>query len=301
MLKLTVLGLSAAVLFRSGEYLWRELSTDQVTVAWDYMHQLNWIQGCFALLLTLLAYGTHIVFEAIAWRSANRAPAPGLLAAVALVGAGISNSLGQFWLTGTTIRLRLYGLAGLPVSDAARIAAIVFVNIWLGYAVIAGIVGLMAPGAIAEFMPAGLSPVAIGSIWIAAPALYLICAALRPPGKLGVMLPSVLGAVTQICVSVIRVSLTAGALFVLLLPVTSELSYLEVLAAFVCGVVAGAFGQVPGAFGVLEATVLFLIGQRLPAGIVLAALGTFRILYYFLPLITAAAVLAAWEAHHRRL
>src|SRR5262249_38463510 len=75
--------------------------------------------------------------------------------------------------------------------------------------------------------------------------------------------------------------------------------YFEVVIAFVCGIVAGALGQVPGALGVLEATVVLLIGHRLPAGVVLSALVTFRAIYYLLPLIAAATVLGTWEAHHR--
>jgi uncharacterized membrane protein YbhN (UPF0104 family) len=294
LLRAGVLALSAMVLLRSGQYLWREVGTGQVMIAWDYVRQLSWWQASFALLLTLLAYATHIVFEAIGWRCTGRVPSLRLVAAVALVGAGITNSLGQFWLTGGTIRLRLYGLAKFPVGDTAKVSAIVFVSIWLGYVTIVGIVGLLFPRAVEEFLPDGIPRSAVGCIGLSAPALYLIYAAFGQSGKWSFRLLRVSGAVTQISTSVMRVLLSAGALYVLF-PETTGVSYFEVVIAFVCGIVAGALGQVPGALGVLEATVVLLIGHRLPAGVALSALVTFRAIYYLFPLIAAATVLGTWE------
>jgi uncharacterized membrane protein YbhN (UPF0104 family) len=53
--------------------------------------------------------------------------------------------------------------------------------------------------------------------------------------------------------------------------------------------IAGAWSHIPGGLGVTEVVFLTLLGHRIDAGELLAALLAFRAIYYFLPFLLAMA------------
>src|SRR5262249_57181699 len=85
----------------------------------------------------------------------------------------------------------------------------------------------------------------------------------------------------------------AGAFYALVPPWT-PLRYVDVVAALVSAMLVAAVGQVPGAVGVLEATMVPALRDALPVTAVLAALMAFRMLFYLLPLGLAVGAFAVW-------
>lgn len=102
--------------------------------------------------------------------------------------------------------------------------------------------------------------------------------------------PSFTVALVQLAISTGRAALAAGVLYVLL-PESAGLTYVTVLTAFVFAATAGSLSQVPSGAGVLDATLLLLLAGPVAPAALLAALLTFRLVYYIVPLALAVGAL----------
>ena len=89
-----------------------------------------------------------------------------------------------------------------------------------------------------------------------------------------------------------------GALLTLLFQ--GQVPYVQVLAVLLVAAVAGAIAHVPAGLGVLEAVFMALLSHRLPAPTVLAAMVSYRLLFYLLPLGLGTAVFLRLEARRAR-
>ena len=95
----------------------------------------------------LLAYGAHIIFEYLGWRLVQVPIRFRTLCGIALIGAGITNAVGQYWLSGSAIRLRLYRQAEVPLGPMVQVTAFVVSSIWIGYLLVAGVLTMWLPTA----------------------------------------------------------------------------------------------------------------------------------------------------------
>lgn len=210
-------------------------------------------------------------------------------------------SLGSI-LGGLACRARLYTKQGLQAGRIARIFTFSMVSNWLGYLLLAGAVFTVSPP---ELPPAwGLPELARGGMrWLGLALLGLtllyvgLCA--RHGGRSLVVrqhvwqVPRFAMALGQVGISVAHWAST-GALLALLLD--GRVPYLQVLAVLLIAAVAGVLTHVPAGLGVLEAVFVVLLAHQLPASTVLAALVTYRLLFYLLPLVAGAAVFLRMEA-----
>ena len=210
-------------------------------------------------------------------------------------------SLGSV-LGGLACRARLYTRQGLQGGRIARIFTFSLVSNWLGYLLLAGVVFTVAPP---ELPPAwGLPELASGGMrWLGLALLGLtllylgLCAqhggrALAFRQHLW-QVPNLSMALAQVGISVAHWA-SMGALLTLLLG--GQAPYLHVLAVLLVAAVAGVLTHVPAGLGVLEAVFVVLLAHRLPATTVLAALVTYRLLFYLLPLVVGATVFLRMEA-----
>ena len=78
------------------------------------------------------------------------------------------------------------------------------------------------------------------------------------------------------------------------------LSYLHFLGIYLLAQLAGLVSQIPGGLGVFETVMLTFLTPTVPAAAVLAALFTYRGLYYFLPFVFAAVLLGTHELLQRK-
>jgi uncharacterized membrane protein YbhN (UPF0104 family) len=79
-----------------------------------------------------------------------------------------------------------------------------------------------------------------------------------------------------------------------------KVGYPAVLSVLLVAAVAGVITHVPAGLGVLEAVFIALLSHKVPEGQLLAALLTYRAIYYIGPLLLAAGLYLFVEARARK-
>lgn len=208
-------------------------------------------------------------------------------------------------LGGWGLRFRLYNRYGVKLREIARIIGLAFVTNWSGFVLLSAL-ALLWP----LDLPADL-PVVQTAWRYAASALLsgiviaylLICAIGHRRGwqirlrHLTLPVPALRIALLQLALSCTSWLLMVATLDRLL---PEQVPFLKVLVILFLGSLVGAVTHVPGSVGVLEASVTWLFGAQAEALNVLAAVLAYRVLYYFVPLLVAAIVLATMEGLARR-
>jgi len=200
---------------------------------------------------------------------------------------------------GIALRLRLYARQGLRYPTIIRVVTLSIVTNWLGYLVLAGGVLLLAPPA--PVPPWGVHRAQLqtlgGAMLVLAGAYVAGCllagrrrwrfrgAVFKPPA------PALMG--VQLLLSCANWSVMGALLFILF---QGQLAYLTVLAVLLVAAVAGVVTHVPAGLGVLEAVFIALLSHQLPPPALLAALLTYRAVYYIAPLGLAAVLYLLQEA-----
>jgi len=216
----------------------------------------------------------------------------------AIVGYAMSNVLG--WIFGgTAVRFRLYTSWGFSFKEVVAFVSILSLTFWLGMFLLAGVafvaLEVRLPPQFAEHTI--FEPYVWGWMFLVAVAIYLAaCIFWRQPVRWGqdeFQLPPLSLSVQQLLVSACDFALASAVLYVLLPPGLTNFS--TVLVAYLAGMILTVTLHVPGGFGVLDATLLFMLDageSKLPE--IAAALVVFRVIYYFLPAILAG-VLFFWN------
>jgi phosphatidylglycerol lysyltransferase len=215
----------------------------------------------------------------------------------------IAHNVGASFIGGTAMRLHLYTGWGLSAGDVAGMAALNAATFWLGLLVLLGVSLVAAPATFSHALPAHLAigrPV--GVLCLALVAVYVIAAAFLPSEitwrRWRIRMPSVRIALAQIGLSCADWLLAVGVLYVLLPP--HRPAYRDFVGVFLVAQVAGVASHVPAGLGVFEVVLLQLFPRAAAGSALLAALVAYRVVYYILPLLLAAALLGARELARRR-
>jgi phosphatidylglycerol lysyltransferase len=210
----------------------------------------------------------------------------------------LGNTVGFGVLTGGAVRMRLYTAAGI---DAGRVAQAAAFNAG------AFVIGMTAFGAAGLLWGASdvSSLVRIPSWLLRAIAILLLLAVgalivaaarsreIRILNRWPVRLPPPELAIRQLLISALDLTASAAALW-FLLP-ADIVSLPAFFAWYAMAVALGLLSHVPGGLGVFEAVILLACGGRAPPEQIIGALVLYRIIYYLLPLIAAAMLLAGYE------
>jgi glycosyltransferase 2 family protein len=249
--------------------------------------------------LVIAGYVTLTFYDLFALRTIGRHKVPYSVAALAsFTSSTIGHSLGAAVLTGGLIRLRIYSVWGLTVLDIAKIAFVTGMTFWLGNALLLGGATAYAPQAAAAFdrLPEWLNR-AIGLAGLCAIACYLIwlLPRQRAVGRSGwrIVLPNLRFTLVQIGIGALDLSLVTCAMYTLL-PAGTAVDFASVLIVFLAATILGTVSHAPGGLGVIEATMLVGLPQFQREEL-LAALLTFRALYFVLPLLLATLSLGFRE------
>lgn len=267
------------------------------------LHAIPQIQIVAALALTALSYLSLTLSEALSLRAIG-VRLPWRTAALAsFTSYAISHNFGLTLLTGGSARYRVYASAGLDLGAVARVGLLSSAAFWgalLGIAALALLSG-GAPIDIAGATIPAFAGQAVAIIVLALLALLFIVR-LRGVEQVGIgrftlPIPPAATMAAQLGVAAFDLAASSAALFVLLpeaAPQTIGMFFL----AYAVAVSVAAVSHVPGGIGVFEAIILAIT----PAsnGGVFAALLLYRLIYYVLPLIVAAALLASVEGHRLR-
>ncbi len=253
------------------------------------------IAGAFVVA----GYVTLTFYDVFALRTIGWHKVPYAVAALAsFTSSTIGHSLGAAVLTGGLIRLRIYSVWGLTAVDIAKIALVTGMTFVLGNALLLGGAMTYAPQAagVVDHLPSWINR-AIGLAGLFAIACYLIWIGPRPRaiGRSGwrIVLPNLRFTFVQIAIGTMDLVLVTLAMYTLL-PSTPAVGLVSVLVIFLTATLLGTVSHAPGGLGIIEATMLLGLPQFQKEGL-LAALLTFRALYFVLPLFLAALSLGLRE------
>jgi phosphatidylglycerol lysyltransferase len=257
-----------------------------------------------SLVLTLGSYTLLTGYDALGLRYLGRPLAYRRIALASFIGYAFSNSAGLPFLSGSAVRLRLYSAWGLSTLEIAQVASFNVLTLVLGLATMSSFALFLSSAAVASTFALPLLAVrAIASLALTLVAVYLILTTLvRKPirlGRLELPLPTPRTALAQVLLASADWAL-AGAVLYVLLPAASGLSYPRFLCVFLIAQVAGLASNVPAGLGVFETVMLRLLTGAVPASVLLGAIVAYRAIYYVLPLLLAAVLLAVHEVLERR-
>ena len=273
----------------------------------DILNALNAIPGAHlwaAAGLTILSYTVMTGYDVLAMHYIQYRLSYSKIGLASFIGYAFSNNIGMSMIAGASVRYRLYSAWGLSAVQITQVVAFCTLTLWLGFFTLGGMVFLTEPLTIpsALHLPIHSAPL-IGVIMLMIVVAYgLVTAAKRAPitiRELEIQLPSIRLFVFQLMLAALDWMLASLVLFVLLAPGTA-ISYPEFLAVFLLAQLAGLVSQVPGGLGVFETVILLMLHARLPANQIFAALLSYRALYYWLPLGTAALLLGLQEIMRKK-
>lgn len=251
-----------------------------------------------AIAFTAISFGALASYDVIAARLAAPGAVPNVAAAFAgAAGNAISNTLGFHAVTGSAVRYRIYSHWGLGLPQIARIIALSWAALGLGFLATLSLAFLIEPHAwatitwhqhVGALMAVGLMALLV---WMARAPRTL---RLR---KVSLSLPSGRLAPTQVLIGAVETGATVAALYVLI-PAGIAPPFSLLAVAIIGSGLLGIVAHAPGGIGVFEASILSIF----PSGHaeLLAALLMFRLLYNVLPFVVAAISLAAFELLARR-
>ncbi len=296
LITIVLFGVAVAVLYH-------ELKVHDVH---DIIRSVMSIPASSLLLALLLTAGSYLVltgYDYLGFWYLGHLLAYRKIAFAAFVGYAFSNTIGHAPLSGGSVRYRLYSSWGLT---AVEISKLIFFNLgtfYLGIVVLAGGLMLIAPARIAALVH--MSPVltqVIGALLLALVMTYLgwIWHRARPLTIRSIELPLPTLRLSMAQIGTVWLELLiAGSVLYALLPQDTEATYPAVMAAYLVALMVGFISQVPGGLGVFESIMIALMSSKVPEPIMLSALLAYRVIYFLLPLVIAAAMLGLFELRER--
>jgi glycosyltransferase 2 family protein len=252
-----------------------------------------------ALGLMVLSYLLYASYDLLGRRYTGHRLPTRQVVTVALVSYAFNLNMGAL-VGGAGFRFRLYSRFGLGAGTITRVLSISVISNWSGYVLLAGLLlGLQWVALPLQWrLGSGLMQL-IGLLLLLTAAAYPLLCRFSPRRLWTVRgheleLPSWQMALLQLGLSSLN-WLTIAAIVYLLLPPGP--SYTIVLGSLLAGAVAGALTHVPAGIGVLEAVFVLALGAEPGTTAILAALLTYRAVYYLLPLALAVPTYLLLERH----
>jgi phosphatidylglycerol lysyltransferase len=212
-------------------------------------------------------------------------------------GYALGNFIGFGALSGGAVRYRIYRAAGVSRGKIARITIYIAAAFGTGAGATIGLGLAFRAQEIAQLYGIPYEWLRlIAALILAATAVVLIgCALGRQSFRLGpvtIELPSSGLVLVQIIVTMVDIVVASGTLWVLL--PASSVDFPTFVVIFTGALSLGVLSHAPGGIGVFDAAVLYALGmQGSPSAV--AALVTYRAIYFLLPFALAAVLLAATE------
>lgn len=210
----------------------------------------------------------------------------------------LGNTVGLGVLTGGAVRMRLYSAAGVETNKVAQVIAFNASAFGFGTAAFGAAGLLWGAEGVAELahVPAWLLRVIAAALLFGVIAFIVLAVRRREvmvAWRWKLRLPPAGLAVQQLIISALDLLASAAALWFLLPPGAVDAP--AFVAWYSIALVLGLISHVPGGLGVFEAVILLACGDRAPVEQVLSALVLYRVIYYLLPLVIAAFLLAIYE------
>jgi len=213
-------------------------------------------------------------------------------------GYALGNFIGFGALSGGAVRYRIYRAAGVSQGKIARITIYIATAFGMGAAATIGLGLAFRAREIAQLygIPYESLRLVAALILTATAAVLIGCALGRQSFRLGpvtIELPSSGLVLVQIAVTMVDIVVSSGTLWVLL--PASGVDFPAFVVIYTAAVSLGLLSHTPGGIGVFDAAVLYAVGTQGSPSAVAAALVAYRAIYFLLPFVIAAVLLAATE------
>lgn len=270
------------------------------TGAWrSYLAALPWKAVWWSLAFCFLSYLFIAGYEMVGILNAGEKLPFYKVFLASFISISMSHNTGMSLFASSSMRFRFFSSYG--VSPKALPAVITFsaFSYTVGAVAAAAILFMWHPLVI----PAGLKlPVSntrfIGWICTALILGYFSAALLKKSEikvwRWTIPFPGIWKAGAQASFGALELICAAGCLY-FLLPAEPHLPFIQVAGVYLIASVFGLTANVPGGLGVVEATVLLLIGEYYEPGALIAPLVLFRIIYYLLTLAVGLILLFIHE------
>lgn len=251
-----------------------------------------------ALLATGVSYLVLTGYDLSAMKYAEVQIRRSTVLLTSFIAYALGNTVGLGVLTGGAVRMRLYTAAGVEANKVAQVIAFNASAFMFGTAAF-GAAGLLwgAEGvAKLAHMPAWLLRVIAAIVLLAVLGFIALSAQRREvmiAWRWRVRLPPARLAVQQLVISALDLLASAATLWFLLPEGAVQPG--AFIAWYSIALVLGLLSHVPGGLGVFEAVVLLACSDRVPVAQVVSALVLYRVIYYLIPLVLAAVLLAVYE------
>jgi len=208
------------------------------------------------------------------------------------------------WIGGVAMRYRLYTRLGLSASTVTRILSLSLLTNWTSCMALAGVIFSLRLVELPDNWTLGMNSLQLlGFALLGQVSAYVgICAFSRQRvwrfRERYVTLPSLRIVLLQLCLGASNWSLMAALIYWLL---PEGATYASVLGVLLISCTAAVLAHVPAGLGVLEAVFLALLQHQHSQASLIAALITYRVLYYLLPLVVISVTYAVLEKRAKNL
>ncbi|GHU96095.1 membrane protein [Deltaproteobacteria bacterium] len=296
--------LVAAIFLLAAYLLHHKLKAYSIAQIRASLSSISYARVGLSFLLMIVNYLILVGYDWLALKAiCKKLPLPHV-GLVSFVGQAVSYNFGAL-LGGTTVRWRFYSAWGFTLAEIVRLVLMLAVTFWVGALGLCGAIFMFAPPIIPEELLAKM-PISdvrvLGLILFLFACSYLaLCGAMRKPlhvfGREFVF-PAPRIAAAQVVVAGVDIIVAASCMYVLL-PDSIGVSFLDFLPGYLMAQIAVVLTHVPGGVGVFELVILHLT-HTVHEQVVFAAVLVFRLVYYIIPLLAAAVLLAVYEARQAR-
>jgi phosphatidylglycerol lysyltransferase len=287
------------------------LALQKISQSIDYhsvKHQLFHIgagRWAVALAATALSFVALVARDEIGLRYVDAKVPRSLLWIGATAASALGNIAGFGALTGGAVRCRVYGAAGVTPSQVGHLTLFSSGSLVLATLLTSALGALWETGPLAAMMNVAPGALRIGSLLllIALAATIACCGKatkpIRTPWRgIEIDIPSRASLVSQIVFGVVDVAGAGAALWVFL--PGAHTGFVSFLAVYSASLLLGIVGHTPGGVGVFESVMVFALRGDVSTPSLLAGLVAYRVVYFGLPLVLSAAVLACYEGRALR-
>jgi phosphatidylglycerol lysyltransferase len=255
------------------------------------------------IFLTFLSYSALTGYDYLAARHINQSLPYKQVARTSFISTSISYTAGFNFLTGGSLRYRLYSGYGLSLAQIWEIVVFCISTFWVGFCFIAGLLFTFYPLKLSEYTPEIPVPLNIVGILLLLLLVAYFYLSFRKRDfevrghKIRIPEPKI--AFMQLALSS-GDYLLPGSIIYLLLPQNPQLTLLHVLVFFALAQLVGLLSTVPGGLGVFETLMLFMLKPYFGTVDIIRALVIFRLIYYIVPFLLGFLILIYHEFEARK-
>lgn len=245
-----------------------------------------------ALGFALSSYACLTLFDFLALRYAGKPLSYRQAALASFTSLSLGHNIGLAALSSGAIRYHFYAKWGLGTGDVAKVILFCGITVGIGLGTLAALALILRPDLAMKLtgLPAGAVLAMAMGLVLALASYLVLCVLVRGRWRIGsweIELPPPRLAAAQFVIGPLNFAFVAACLHQALSSL-GNVSYLDVAASYVLANIASLIAHAPGGLGVIEAVVTMV----LPGAGVVAGLIIFRAVYFLVPLLPGAGLLA---------